>query len=618
MSTTVDDQRTHATLGRLIRVLKADDHQEYYDRLSRRIQKILMDAQEEIVAETMGGDFNPGDQQDLNRLDHALTEEFSDRVIDSAGDAIQQAYVAGTDGTLAGEKWYLNRTDRDAIAWLREDFTYWVGGHWGDEISTTIRGALDVGVAAGEKRSKLAGRLRSALGAQFAKSEDYWQGLANHVVTRSRSFGVVEGMVRAGAVYYQILAVRDARTSDFCKSMHGRVFTVKSAVAVRDQLMAAKDPDQVKAITPWLKSDSQQGKQTSAIPKSQRIPPFHWLCRTTLALWTDEGMPKGMNRNDWSAARELVDPSGLPAQSVKDVQVALAKHFDGGLRQVLDRTGPGGLSFSKSLSANGETRFGRVLLDKPVDVYVGPNRMLKAQVSVFGDGARSVQILNDGNLRPINQEVVLNTHNVPTISMALNNRMATVFHEVAHALRFQAGEAGFDLIARYQKYQHTGPTYYSRDMGLGYYPGEEFFAECFTLYLVGRKSLKQLSPKGYAMVEDFIDSFGLKGHIRYLDGKDRTLYKAKIIDFKAVQWYKTLRELRDRHFTEPPFLKAPTAGEYRAMLKDVYEFLDKNPEVKQEAWGEALFGNQASIIFEWLEHADDDSYLDQYVADLED
>ena len=618
MSRVLEDQRVHATLGRLIRVLKADDHQEYYDRLSRRIQKILMDAQEEIVAETMGEDFNPGNQQDLNRLDHALTEEFGDRVIDGAGDAIQQAYIAGTDQALAGEKWYLNRMDRDAIAWLREDFTYWVGGHWGEEISTTIRSALDEGVSAGEKRAKLAGRLRDALGAQFTKSEDYWQGLANHVVTRSRSFGVVEGMVRAGAVYYQINAVRDKRTSDICLSLHGRVFTVKSAVAVRDQLMAADDPDRVKAIAPWLKPDALQGKVSRDIPKGQRLPPFHWLCRTTISLWTDEGMPKGVNRDDWSAARELVDPTGLKKGTAKDVQLALATHFDGGLRQVLDRTGPGGLKFTKGVPYNGMTKFGAKVTDKQLAIHEHGGSVRRETVAVYGDGARLVEILNDGNLKPIRQEVTLRSRQAWTVSDALQNRMATVYHEIAHALRFQAGEAGFDLIAKYQKYQNTGPTRYSRKTTMGYYPGEEFFAECFALYLVGRKSLKQLSPKGYAMVEDFIDTFGLKGHIRYLDGKGIQVHKAQIIDIQEVNWIDSLEKIQAKHFADGYAMRSAQAKQYRALMVEVNAFLEENESVKKKNWAQVLFGNLAAVTLEWLEHADDDGYLDQYMADLGD
>lgn len=569
----------------------------------------MIDEQMRQLADSMDPEFDPRDDGDLARLDNAMTDDYADRVVDTASGLIQQAYTAGTDQVLQGANWYLNRTDRRAVDWLREDLHYWVGQHWGTNVSTTIRGALDEGLRLGERRTGLAARLRDALDAQFQKSEAYWDGMANHVVTRARSFGVVEGMVRAGATYYRLNAVRDRRTSPTCRALHGRVFTVRSAVALRDRLIGVEDPEKIKDLAPWPKAETIAGKATGDLPQGLRIPPFHWLCRTTLEIWTDEGMPKGVNRDDWSAATELVKEEGFGPRAADDVAVlreGLARFYDGSLRFILDRTGPGLIS-GKQMPHNGESMPGRLLAEKSMDVYNFNGTVEHKMVSIWGGGTQFIH-LKPGGMRHITRELDLQTTGSQLISEALGyNRTGTLLHEMGHAFRFQAGLAGFNLIAKYQKYQATGPTWYARNPLQDNYPGEEFFAECFSLYLVGRKSLKRLCPKGHEMIEEFIAEFGLQGHIRTLEGKDTVVVKSAART--ADDWYPQLAAIRQKHIGLPG--QVPTAGQYRAMLKEAGEFMASNPEWADIYWQGAFYGSQGGGIPAWLDSVGDDAVLDE-------
>ncbi len=108
---------------------------------------------------------------------------------------------------------------------------------------------------------------------------------ANHVVTRSRESGRVDGYERAGVEYLQIRAVLDHRTSCICRNLHGRIIEVDKARRLRARLMDAKSPEDVKEIAPWVPCDGVKGKRSSELPEHLALPPYHFGCRTRTVVW---------------------------------------------------------------------------------------------------------------------------------------------------------------------------------------------------------------------------------------------------------------------------------------------------------------------------------------------
>ncbi len=170
--------------------------------------------------------------------------------------------------------------DNRAIQWLQENHVYWIGNYYDTQLVGRISRLAQQVLAKGMDR-KLAGEFfKQEFGREFKRSQSYWEGLANHVITRAREFGHTEAYVKAGIQYLKVVAVLDRRTSKICRTMHGRIIPVKQAVALRDALIRAKNPESVKRIAPWVNAEQVKNVPSRKLPKGMALPPYHFNCRT--------------------------------------------------------------------------------------------------------------------------------------------------------------------------------------------------------------------------------------------------------------------------------------------------------------------------------------------------
>lgn len=91
-----------------------------------------------------------------------------------------------------------------------------------------------------------------------------------------------------GYTTYKLSAQLDNRTSEFCRFIHGKTFTIESARGILDAAVMLEDPTQLKAIHPW----PDQSKLSMGVIKGMsddllvanrmHVPPFHPWCRTLM------------------------------------------------------------------------------------------------------------------------------------------------------------------------------------------------------------------------------------------------------------------------------------------------------------------------------------------------
>jgi len=179
------------------------------------------------------------------------------------------------------------------------------------------------GVERGAGREEMARQLRDAArGTVAARPVHYWEVVASSFVTRGRTFGQLSSYSEAGVERYRIEAVLDEVTTEICRGLHGRMFTVKSGLGVfaRHEAAAEKGVDEFKLAAPWVRERTNSKGDTELWAKgangSRRIasvvqsamgtsgpnatgtfsgvldakgmegvgvmfPPFHGLCRST-------------------------------------------------------------------------------------------------------------------------------------------------------------------------------------------------------------------------------------------------------------------------------------------------------------------------------------------------
>lgn len=216
----------------------------------------------------------------------------------------------------------LSLRDERLSEWCAESQTLFVRDRMGrraDSLSERARQIVAEGLDAGAGRDDIAERLAGLAEQGLGGGMGYWQVVAGAFVGRTRSAINVSSFEEAGVERFRVEAVLDEVTSEICRFLHGREFSVKKASAQIDEAAKLKDPEDIRALMPWVnkgKGDededilyygsSEDPQQVAAVDsfgegEADRIgeysdalsdagledagiltPPFHGHCRTTV------------------------------------------------------------------------------------------------------------------------------------------------------------------------------------------------------------------------------------------------------------------------------------------------------------------------------------------------
>lgn len=177
----------------------------------------------------------------------------------------------------------------------------------------------------GISRSEIADELKRALGPTqgLRASKHYWNVIAGAFTNRARVYGHLSSFADAGVDHYLIDAVLDERTTEQCRFLHGKRFSVSRGLAQYDEAAQLENPEEIKDLMPWPRvrnlPDGEEGEKEIFIRRldgsetqlaivtrsgfgkiddvgSHRdakssselealgvgLPPYHGLCRTTV------------------------------------------------------------------------------------------------------------------------------------------------------------------------------------------------------------------------------------------------------------------------------------------------------------------------------------------------
>ena len=108
---------------------------------------------------------------------------------------------------------------------------------------------------------------------------------SNVVGTRVAAYGMYYEARARGISRYRIDAIVDARTTDICRHMDGRTFTVEEAFTKTGKVLSTSDPTDLKKIAPFPELDQIGGLSNEELQlRGFDTPPFHFLCRTVVTL----------------------------------------------------------------------------------------------------------------------------------------------------------------------------------------------------------------------------------------------------------------------------------------------------------------------------------------------
>lgn len=123
-----------------------------------------------------------------------------------------------------------------------------------ESFSQKCREIVTKGLGDGLGRQDI-GKLLSeqVIGPELRVGESYWETIAAIHTTRARSWGQLSGFEEAGISEYQWESVLDEVTSNQCRFLHGRTFSVAKAVAAFEAVEDAGPGKDIEKLQPWMR-----------------------------------------------------------------------------------------------------------------------------------------------------------------------------------------------------------------------------------------------------------------------------------------------------------------------------------------------------------------------------
>lgn len=214
-------------------------------------------------------------------------------------DHIYYAYDMAGERTAKHLKlpYALTFMDERAKDWLTKDMIYWIGNFYDDFIKEAVTGTvIQYAIEEGQDYWTTGQRIKEVLvgtyeippkylPASYIRAEAYWKLLASNAVTRATVFGRIEPMLAADVKEYEILTAEDERVCPLCGRMHGKKFKIAHAVELRDRILNAETPEDIKTIHPWHKTQEIESWEPEALARiGMALPPFHGTCRCDIVV----------------------------------------------------------------------------------------------------------------------------------------------------------------------------------------------------------------------------------------------------------------------------------------------------------------------------------------------
>lgn len=242
-------------------------------------------------------------------------------------DAAQEVVAATRTDARRGQRLAIgaefNAVDRRVVAHVTSSQANFVRDEYGrriDVFGEEARRIVAAGLEEGLGRDDIAQSLeRAARAALVDRAPFYWETVAASFISQGRSYAQMSSYAEAGIRQYRIEAVLDEQTTNICRYLHGKTFSVADALRRFDRIEALEDPEAIKQSMPWVRetTDPETGRtrlyvtggsgrtELAEVSRSAMgtrddrgdfralasdsalnevgigFPPYHGLCRTT-------------------------------------------------------------------------------------------------------------------------------------------------------------------------------------------------------------------------------------------------------------------------------------------------------------------------------------------------
>ena len=270
------------------KILKSSDDIEFLlqNYTAAQIEKL-----ETITAEILAISTENTDKETLKKL---LLNKAKSANIDVLPSDLENLYIILSKRALKKVAESMNKTlsfvfdeiDADAVDAMRKSF-YWMGKEYNENLQSRLKDKVE-GVFKGEiELDEIGAELKREFGSIINADESYFKGVSDHIALQARNVATVTQGAKYGVKYYKILAIMDARTTQICRSMHGRIIPAAHLEAQAEKILNANSLASKKAAAAW-RSEAYLGK-SDKMDSNFGLPPYHFCCRTeAIPVWVDE------------------------------------------------------------------------------------------------------------------------------------------------------------------------------------------------------------------------------------------------------------------------------------------------------------------------------------------
>jgi SPP1 gp7 family putative phage head morphogenesis protein len=223
------------------------------------------------------------------------------------GDAATEVVQATRDAARRGQGLTIaadfNALDKRIVRHLTSSQANFVRDEYGrrnDAFGERARQIVADGLEAGLGREDIAADLeRAAQDVLAGRSSFYWEVVAGSFVSRGRSFAQLSSYAEAGVDRYLIEAVLDERTTEICRFLHGKSFSVATGLRTFERVDA--EPDLIKDLTPWVREaiDPATGAKTLFVERGEERVRVADVTRSAVGTRDDRGeFGRGLSERD--------------------------------------------------------------------------------------------------------------------------------------------------------------------------------------------------------------------------------------------------------------------------------------------------------------------------------
>jgi SPP1 gp7 family putative phage head morphogenesis protein len=190
---------------------------------------------------------------------------------------------------------------QEAVDWLVRHDRFWIGKVFPEHVRDSFRDTIVQGIDEGLGRKAIGKRLRDLMVGtpEVPGKLELYNRVAAASVNRAHNWGGMFSLEEAGVEEYVFRAVMDERTSQICRDLNGRVFSVPRVMNVVRQALEGP-PSDIENLAPWPTHDPERNdffieagnSRTYLKDKSEdwladhgvALPPLHGNCRSVVVL----------------------------------------------------------------------------------------------------------------------------------------------------------------------------------------------------------------------------------------------------------------------------------------------------------------------------------------------